>query len=218
MKILCIPIHLADLLYGRIQPIQLTREGLYLIKFVLPMSSLPCKFDYRRNTRRLTWLFLWLAIFLPVHGRLDLALAQQETPTETATETFTLTPSETVDWTPTATETPALAGTFTATPPTPPTLTPSPGFTATPTATLTPTPTTTLAPLPEITLLFPVFTPTVPATSSPEGAVLTAEQVVDDRSTMNQLPADVKWVGILVILIWLLLGGFLVAFIRYFTR
>ena len=32
------------------------------------------------------------------------------------------------------------------------------------------------------------------------------------------LPADVVWVGFVIILLWLLLGVFLVIFLRYFGR
>jgi hypothetical protein len=102
--------------------------------------------------------------------------------------------------------------------PTPPTLTPSPGFSATPTQTLVPTPTTTLEPLPEITLLFPIFTPTGTSTPTPEQAVLAATLAAQSAADREPLAREVQWVGFVIVLLWLLLAGFLILFIRYFGR
>ena len=171
-----------------------------------------------------TLLALFLAVFWPAGVNQAAYPAQELTPTETASLTLTATTSETVELTPTVSETATITQTLvatptgTVTPPTPPILTPSPGFTPTLTDTLTPTPTITLEPLPELTLLFPVFSPTATATPTPEPTALAATQAAETQAARNPLPRDVQWVGFLVILLWLLLGGFLVAFIRYFTR
>jgi hypothetical protein len=102
--------------------------------------------------------------------------------------------------------------------PTPPTLTPSPGFSPTPSETLVPTPTTTLEPLPEITLLFPIFTPTGTSTPTPGQAVLAATLAAQSAADREPLPQEVQWVGFVIVLLWLLLAGFLILFIRYFGR
>lgn len=188
------------------------------------MSSLPCNCAIRVAFRLVALLAFSLTVFFPAGVSRAAYPAQELTPTETETLTITATASETVDLTPTVSETATMtetlfaAPTGTVTPPTPPTLTPSPGFTPTPTDTLTPTPTTTLEPLPEITLLFPVFSPTATATRTPEPTERAATQAAEAQAAREPLPRDVQWVGFLVILLWLLLGGFLVAFIRYFTH
>jgi hypothetical protein len=188
------------------------------------MSSMPRNCASRAAFRLVVLLVFSLTVLFP--GGISRAAypAQQLTPTETGSPTLTATASETADLTPTVSETATItetlfaAPTGTVTPPTPPTLTPSPGFTPTPTDTLTPTPTTTLKPLPELTLLFPVFTPTATATRTPEPTERAATQAAEAQAAREPLPRDVQWVGFLVILLWVLLGGFLVAFIRYFTR
>jgi hypothetical protein len=204
--------------------LKLPRVGLYLIKFSLPMSSMPRNCASRAAFRLVVLLIFSLAVLIPAGISRAAYPAQELTPTETGTPTLTATASETVDLTPTVSETATITETLfaapsgTVTPPTPPTLTPSPGFTPTPTDTLTPTPTTTLEPLPELTLLFPVFTPTATSTRTPEPTERAATQAAEARAAREPIPRDVQWVGFLVILLWLLLGGFLVAFIRYFTR
>jgi hypothetical protein len=188
------------------------------------MSYMTWNCAIRPAVRLVALLALSLAILLPAGVCLGARPAQADTPTETGSPTFTTTASDTPEITLTVTETGSITetiantSTITVTPPTPPTLTPSPGFTLTPTVTLTPTPTTTLEPLPELTLLFPVFSPTAIATPTPEPTALAATQAAETQAARNPLPREVQWVGFLVILLWLLLGGFLVAFIRYFTR
>jgi hypothetical protein len=182
-----------------------------------------------KRWRLILCLICLLVLWMPTASRAAPPL-QQATPSETPT--LTLSPTEIPDGTPSPTltpdETPSLTATPSATPlitpsptvigPTPPTLTPSPGFTATPTITLSPTPTDTLEPLPEITLLFPFFTPTSTWTPSPEPAALEATQSAETAAQRPPLPADLLWVGWVILLLWLLLAGFLVAFLRYFGR
>jgi hypothetical protein len=203
---------------------QLPCDGRYLIQFGLRMSSIPWKKNYRLAIMLMILLALSVTLLNPAGVSHAAPVEQELTPTETEPPTITPTISDTPELTVTVTETgtfTATAGstvTFAVTPPTPPTLTPSPGFTASPTITRTPTPTTTLEPLPELTLLFPAFSPTATATSSPEPAALAETQAVETQASRNPLPREVQWVGFLVVLLWLLLGGFLVAFIRYFTK
>ena len=148
-----------------------------------------------------------MALWMPTLAKAAPPL-QEATPTESPTPTPTFT--ETMAGTLEATVSPTVVG------PTPPTLTPSPGFTSTATITLSPTPTETLEPLPEITLLFPVFTPTSTSTPTPEPAILEATLAAETAAQRQPLPPDVLWVGFVIVLLWLLLAGFLIAFLRHF--
>ena len=190
----------------------------YLIQFVLHMSD-------KTNTnsfRYVLWLIFLLALMLPLAASQAAPPFQQVTPTETFMDTPTATLEGTPLLTPSLTAT--LSGTLliTVTPgvagPTPPTLTPFAGLTPTPTASIVPTATDTLEPLPEITLLFPVFTPTHTATPTPEPTVLAATQAALAGENRQPLPPEVQWVGFVIILLWLLLAGFLILFIRHFGR
>jgi hypothetical protein len=86
-----------------------------------------------------------------------------------------------------------------------PTITGSPG---------TPLPTTTLVPLPSFTLLFPAITPTASATAAP---VIDPEQPAwtAPRTTgPGGLPPQVGLLGGLIFTVWMLLGGFLVVYLK----
>jgi hypothetical protein len=123
------------------------------------------------------------------------------TPTPTGT-LFTPTPDLTRTSTPQPTQTPTQTSLPTASP--------------TPTGTPSPTPSPTLAPLPTLNLLFPAVTATQTPTrtASPESpAVLVATQPAQIL-TSGDLPPQVELLGGLIVLIWLMLGGFLIFYLR----
>jgi hypothetical protein len=132
------------------------------------------------------------------------------------TPTQTLTPG-----TPSAaTFSPTPLQTFTSTPAiTPGTATPTPLPTASPTLTETPTPTPTitLAPLPTLNLLFPIFTPTqTPSPTSTAAAVAALPGTLSAPLPLQSgdLPPHVELLAGLIILIWLMLGGFLIFYLK----
>jgi hypothetical protein len=93
-----------------------------------------------------------------------------------------------------------------------PTNTPVPTPTPTVTYTASPTPTETLEPLPEITLQFPTPTRTPRPTRTPSPTPtqeLTWLEELDEN-----IPLGLKWIGGLIVVIWILLAGFLTAYIR----
>ncbi len=98
--------------------------------------------------------------------------------------------------------------------PTGPTNTPS--QTDTPTLTPTETATTTLVPLPAITLIFPASTPTptVTITSTPGPATETPEAQVD--TGIDTISPRYKFLAVLIALLWVILIGFAVLFVRQF--
>jgi hypothetical protein len=136
----------------------------------------------------------------------------------TTTPTTTLTASPTITITGTVTPTGTITATVTLTPSPTPTGTITPPNTATPTQTPTGTPTATLAPLPTITLLFPNITPTeTPALgegSGEERLFFPGMPVEPPDGGGSGLPVHVELMGALIILIWILLGGFLVVYLR----
>jgi hypothetical protein len=98
----------------------------------------------------------------------------------------------------------------------PPTATPEPTETPTPTEIPNPTETPTLAPLPTLNMLFPALTPTSSPTPTrtptPPGEVLPTQPAV--LLPTENLPPQVELLGGLIILIWLMLGGFLIFYLR----
>jgi hypothetical protein len=103
------------------------------------------------------------------------------------------------------------------------TVTPSPtGRTSTPSQTFTPTmtpsntATTTLIPLPAITLIFPA------STTTPTPTITTTPSIADETSHpqgtsgLNNLSARYRLLAVLIALLWLVLIGFAVLFIRQF--
>jgi hypothetical protein len=109
----------------------------------------------------------------------------------------------------------------------PPTTSISPGVSTTPEATQastpeetqagTPeetqagTPTTTLVPLPAITLIFPALTDTPTATFTPVSELLTDDSVNKGKTV---IPPRFRLLAAIIIVLWLILAGFAVIFIR----
>jgi hypothetical protein len=129
------------------------------------------------------------------------------TPSRTPTATGSRTPV------PSATSTSYPIVTYTPRPSITPT--PQPSGTVTPIGLGTPTTTTTLIPLPSITLIFPAFTqtetPTITVTFTSSTPTLTRTNTPSDQGrTAYKI---IYLVGI-VILLWLLLGGFIYFFMR----
>ncbi len=151
------------------------------------------------------------------------------TPTRTATPTITMTPTNTpIGFTPQATATPTFTRTPTRT--TAPTFTPTfpPTSTAPPTpsatqtlptgavgqitATLIPTPTGTLEPLPTMQLIFPAHPTSEPITPGVTVIVVTPTlTMVENQGTISS--RTYLLVGAVIVL-WLGLMAFLVAFLR----
>jgi hypothetical protein len=76
------------------------------------------------------------------------------------------------------------------------------------------TPTPTLIPLPTLTLIFPAFSPTPSPTSTP-----TQERGNDEEENLfvqidERIDRQVESIGILIVLIWLLLGVFLILYLK----
>ena len=151
------------------------------------------------------------------------------TATRTATSTSTLPGGITPTATNTPKNTPTRTGTATSTrtpniiPPTPTQKATTPAGTPTVTTvseaiTETPTTTPTLIPLPKLTLLFPVLTPT--GTLSPTVTQTATITPLGKLSTLsnNKMQTRTNLLGGLIILIWILLGVFLVVYIRRLSR
>ncbi len=119
--------------------------------------------------------------------RTPTASARTATPTRTATSRF-----------PTSTRT----GAGTAT------------ITQTPTITNTPTWTATFVPLPKLTLLFPVLTPT--PTSSHTPTITPTRPALPGSDPVGKAFKDSRLVilGGVILLLWVVLGGFLVVYLR----
>jgi hypothetical protein len=103
------------------------------------------------------------------------------------------------------------------------TVTPSPsGLTSTPSQTFTPTmvpsdtATTTLIPLPAITLIFPKSTATPTATITPTPGSETSTPQPAESSGLNNLSPRFKLLAFLIVLLWLILIGFSILYIRQF--
>jgi hypothetical protein len=98
-----------------------------------------------------------------------------------------------------------------------PQVTLSPGVTLSPTGTVvtgTPTATTTLAPFPSITLLFPAITPTSTQSLSAFDPEDTPAWASGHPTNSGRLGSPVDLIGGIIVTIWLLLGGFLVVYLR----
>jgi hypothetical protein len=91
-----------------------------------------------------------------------------------------------------------------------PTSGPSPTITSTPTI----TPTTTLIPLPEITLIFPLPTSTPSPSRTPADRQLTQTPVAGEQSDLNQLSPRFKILTGLIVVLWIVLAGFAIIYIR----
>lgn len=105
------------------------------------------------------------------------------------------------------------------TPPVTPSATgPTNSPTLTSSATLTPsnTATTTLIPLPAITLIFPVSTPSPTATLTSTPAFTAETPQPQGNSGLNNLSPRLKLLAVLIALLWLILIGFAIIFIRQF--
>ena len=149
-------------------------------------------------------------------------LGNTPTPTATNTVTVTQTPvqltptrTSTPQPTPTRTRTPSPfhAVTFTSRPRATSTLTDTP--TTTPTPTVSPTVTTTLAPLPSLILLFPARTSTPTFTPSPtETPSPVRPSSTPTPKTENNIPLRISFLWGIIILLWLTLAGFLIAYLR----
>jgi hypothetical protein len=75
------------------------------------------------------------------------------------------------------------------------------------------TPTPTLIPLPTLNLIFPAFSPT------PSPTATSAPQVLNEERNLlvqidNRLDRQIESIGILIVLIWLLLGIFLILYLK----
>jgi hypothetical protein len=77
------------------------------------------------------------------------------------------------------------------------------------------TPTTTLIPLPAITLIFPVSTPTPTATITPTPTASETPQPRENTG-LNNLSPRFKLLAVLIALLWLILIGFAILFIRQY--
>lgn len=130
----------------------------------------------------------------------------------TSTPTSSL-PSQT----PTATSgTPAQTYTpFSASSQTPTATSGTPSQTYTPTSTASPTPTTTLEPLPAFTLIFPAVTDTSIPTITPVPAAATGTSH-PPLSDGQRISPRITVASIILVVLWLILAGFLILFIRQF--
>jgi hypothetical protein len=92
----------------------------------------------------------------------------------------------------------------------------TPPQTFTPTMTPSKTPTTTLIPLPAITLIFPAstITPTATTPSTPQPAFGTVQ--AEKNSGLNGLPPRFRLLAVLIVILWFILIGFSILFIRQF--
>ncbi len=86
------------------------------------------------------------------------------------------------------------------------------------TAAMTPsnTATTTLIPLPEITLIFPVSTPSATATVTLTPASPVETQQFSEESGFRNLSPRYKLLAVLIVILWLILIGFTILYIRQF--
>ncbi len=104
-------------------------------------------------------------------------------------------------------------GTVTRSPTGPP-LTPS--HSSTPLMTPSMTATTTLIPLPEITLVFPASTPTPTVTITPTLLPYIETPKPVEEKGLNNLSPRVKLLVVLIAILWLILMGFAILYIRQF--
>jgi hypothetical protein len=92
----------------------------------------------------------------------------------------------------------------------------TPSQTYTPTMTPSKTATTTLIPLPEITLIFPASTPTPTATITTTPAIADETPQPQGYTGLNYLSPRFRLLAVLIALLWLILIGFVIVFIRQF--
>jgi hypothetical protein len=92
----------------------------------------------------------------------------------------------------------------------------TPTNTSTHTATPADTPTTTLQPLPVITLIFPVSTETSTPTITPKPIYITATSTPSAFENLSSLPSRVSLLLILIFVLWIILAGFLIIYVRQF--
>jgi hypothetical protein len=92
----------------------------------------------------------------------------------------------------------------------------TPTITFTPTLTPTVTLTTTLAPLPEITLIFPAFTHTATASATPRLSAVTPTPTIIVDNGQSKLSPRIQFLIVVIIILWLILGVFLVLYFRQF--
>lgn len=90
----------------------------------------------------------------------------------------------------------------------------TPPSTPTPTTTPSPTPTTTLMPLPVVTLIFPVITNTPTATISPQLFQGTVPSEPPTNGQKAPISPRIRVLGIILLILWLILAGFIVIYIR----
>jgi hypothetical protein len=84
------------------------------------------------------------------------------------------------------------------------------------TATPADTPTTTLQPLPVITLIFPISTETSTPTITPKSIYFTATSTPSAFENLSSLPSRVTLLLILIFVLWIILAGFLIIYVRQF--
>ena len=90
----------------------------------------------------------------------------------------------------------------------------TPSATETPTLTPSNTPTTTLMPLPAITLIFPASTTTGTPTITPVPPTATATPSPPSPADLATLSPRLKVLVVFVVLLWLILAGFAIIYIR----
>jgi hypothetical protein len=139
------------------------------------------------------------------------------TPTITHTPTSTTsprTPTSTLRPSATRTGTNFPVVTFTSQPTITPTPQDTPTITNTPT--LTPTATTTLQPLPSITLIFPAAATSTetPTATRPSFYTRTPTLTATAANPASGVPLRVSFLGVIVVLAWILLAAFLVVYLR----
>ena len=92
----------------------------------------------------------------------------------------------------------------------------TPSQTFTPSATASQTPTTTLMPLPAITLIFPAATVTSTKTITPLPIPVTETPKPQDNAELLPLSPRLRVLLIFVVLLWIILAGFVILYIRQF--
>jgi hypothetical protein len=92
----------------------------------------------------------------------------------------------------------------------------NPSQTYTPPASVLVTPTTTLLPLPAITLIFPASTSTSTVTETPKPIIVSQTPNPTQGVEFAKLSPRIRILAILLVLLWLVLAGFVVIYIRQF--
>jgi hypothetical protein len=109
----------------------------------------------------------------------------------------------------------ASTGTTTQTP-TETSGTPELTFTPSTTPSITTTTTTTLIPLPAITLIFPASTNTSTVTITPVPVSITETPKPSAGDDLFPLAPRVRLLTIILVILWMLLGGFVIIYVRQF--